>query len=99
MESLYVPLIVLTQVMKKKSDAEILREWGIDNPNFRKKHLRYQTPMEKGIYWYWFSLEVRQRDVKKWGTCISCGKQITVDTCDAGHFVGDGDYHVDMVCR
>jgi len=72
---------------KKKSDAERLREWGIDNPNFRKKHLRYQTPFEKGIYWYWFSIDVRKRDVEKYGTCISCGKSITVDTCDAGHFI------------
>ena len=71
---------------KKKSDAERLREWGITNPNIRKKHLRYQTPFEKGVYWYWFSLDVRQRDVETYGVCISCGNPITVDTSDAGHF-------------
>ena len=73
-------------IKKKKTDKEFLISWGITNPNFRMKHLRYQNPPEKGVYWYWFSLFVRQRDVEKWGTCISCGKPITVDTCDAGHY-------------
>lgn len=81
----------------KKSDAEILREWGITNPNMRKKLLRYQNPIEKGIYWYWFSLWVRQRDVEQWGTCISCDKPITVDTCDAGHFIPAGSCGRDLI--
>ena len=72
---------------KKKTDAERLREWGITKPTFRKKHLRYQNPFEKGVYWYWFSIEVRTRDVETHGVCISCGKPITVDTAQAGHFI------------
>lgn len=72
---------------KKQSDVDMLRSWGITNPNFRKKHLRYQSPVEKGIYWYYLSLYVRQRDVETYGVCISCDKPISVDTCDAGHFI------------
>lgn len=72
---------------KKKTDAQLFREWKIYSPTFRKKNLRYQNPIEKGIYWYWFSLDVRQRDVENFGVCISCGKPITVDTAQAGHFI------------
>ena len=72
---------------KKQSKADKLRSWHLPYPNFQWSSLRYKTPYEKGVYWYWFSLEVRQRDVEKYGTCISCGKPITVDTCDAGHFI------------
>jgi hypothetical protein len=67
--------------------ADFLREWGLPYPAFQWSSLRYKTPPEKGVYWYYISLEVRNRDVKKYGTCISCGREITVDTCDAGHFI------------
>ena len=70
---------------KKKSKAQIIRDWGMGD--YRSSNLRYKTPIEKGIYWYWFSLHVRQRDVEQYGTCISCNKPITVDTCDAGHYI------------
>lgn len=76
--------------MKKQSKADFLRSWGITDPVKLKAGytwLRYRQPPEKGIYWYYFSLMVRHRDVEKWGTCISCGAPITVDTCDAGHFI------------
>lgn len=72
---------------KKQTKADFLRSWYIETPPFQYNNLRYKNPPEKGIYWYYFSLEVRQRDVEQWGTCISCGKPITVDTCQAGHFV------------
>lgn len=71
---------------KKQSKADFLRSWSLPYPSFQWHHLRYKTPPEKGVYWYYFSLWVRQRDVEQFGTCISCGKPITVDTCDAGHF-------------
>lgn len=74
----------------KQSKADFLREWLIDDPVKIKagfSWLRYKNPPEKGVYWYYFSLFVRERDVKEYGTCISCGKEITVDTCDAGHFI------------
>lgn len=72
---------------KKQSKADFLRSWSLPYPSFQWHHLRYKTPPEKGVYWYWFSLWVRERDVKEWGTCISCGKPIAVDTADCGHFV------------
>jgi len=72
---------------KKQSKAEFLRSWQIDSPPYQYHQLRYKNPPEKGVFWYWFSLEVRQRDVDKYGVCISCGKPITVNTCQAGHFV------------
>lgn len=78
------------QLKKKQSKADFLREWAITDPKRIKSGftwLRYKQPPEKGIYWYWFSLHIRQRDVEAYGTCISCGKPITIDTCDAGHFI------------
>ena len=72
---------------KKQTKADFLRSWEIKSPPYQYHQLRYKNPPEKGVYWYYFSLEVRQRDVDKFGVCISCGKPITVDTCDAGHFV------------
>lgn len=71
----------------KESKADFLRRWGLPYPQFKWHHLRYKNPPEKGVYWYHFSLHVRNRDVKRWGTCISCGRAITLDTCQAGHFM------------
>lgn len=77
--------------MKKKiSKASFLREWGITDPKKIQAGytwLRYKNPPEKGVYWYWLSLHVRQRDVAKYGTCISCGRAITVEGSQAGHFM------------
>lgn len=72
---------------KKESKADFLRGWGLPYPHFKYEHLRYKTPPEKGVYWYYFSLYVRLRDVEKYGTCISCGKPITMENTDAGHFM------------
>lgn len=71
----------------KQSKADFLRGWYLPYPSFKWDHLRYKNPPEKGVYWYYLSLFIRERDVKQYGTCISCGKEITVDTCDAGHFI------------
>lgn len=68
----------------KQTKADTLRGWGLDP---RKIRLRYNTPIEKGIYWYYLSLHVRQRDVEQYGTCISCGREINMENCDAGHFM------------
>lgn len=73
--------------MKKKfNKSEFLRSWGLPD-NYQWRSLRYKNPPEKGVYWYYFSRYIRERDVRMWGTCISCGKPITFDTCDAGHFM------------
>lgn len=82
---------------KKQTDKELAEEWGITNPNFRKSNLRYKNPVEKGIYWYWFGRYVRERDVLKYGTCISCEKQITFETCDPGHFMPAADCGRDLL--
>ena len=82
---------------KKQTDREFLLSWGITNPNYRRKTLRYQTPPEKGVYWYWFGRWVRERDVKEYGTCISCGIPITFDTCDPGHFMPAHDCGRDLL--
>lgn len=74
---------------KKQTKADFLRSWGINDPVLIKaglNWLRYKNPPEKGIYWYYLSLWVRQRDVEAFGTCISCGCPITVETSQAGHF-------------
>lgn len=81
---------------KKINKAAVFREWGMPE-GYKTNHLRYQNPIEKGIYWYWFSLWVRQRDVAKWGTCISCGRAIDVETSQAGHFMPAKDCGRDLL--
>lgn len=71
------------QKTKKPSKISILRSWSLLGTEW----MRYKNPIEKGIYWTLFSRAVRQRDVAKYGTCISCDRPITVDTCDCGHFI------------
>lgn len=78
------------------SQKEYLHSFGIiGHKSF--SWMRYTNPPEKGIYWYFFSLFVRKRDVEKWGTCISCGRAITLDTCDAGHFMPASDCGRDLL--
>lgn len=81
---------------KKQSKADILRSWFMPE-KYSWSSLRYKNPYQKGIYWYYISLYVRQRDVKKYGTCISCGKPISIDTCDAGHFIPAGSCGRDLL--
>lgn len=61
-----------------------MRSWLLDP---RKVTLRYRNPLEKGVFWYYFSLYIRQRDVSTYGVCISCGQPITLESCQAGHFM------------
>lgn len=72
--------------IKAPSKAEVMRSYGMPE-KWGTSYLRYTNPIEKGIFWYYFSLYVRERDVKKWGTCISCLRPISVDTSEAGHFM------------
>lgn len=71
--------------MKKETKKDKLRKWGLPE-RFQWQHLRYKSPYQKGVLWFFFSLFIRTRDVEKYGVCISCGKKISIDTCDAGHF-------------
>lgn len=86
---------------KKKSKADIYREYFIPENLIRgggmRSLMRYNTPPEKGIYWYYFSRYVRQRDVDTWGVCISCGKPITFETAQAGHFMPASDCGRDLL--
>ncbi len=81
----------------KQSKADFLRSWGLPYPSFQWHHLRYKNPPEKGVYWYYLSRHVRERDVKKYGACISCGRPIAVDTSNAGHFMPAADCGRDLL--
>ena len=84
---------------KKPSIKDLFRQYELPEWLVKagKWGLRYKTPIEKGIYWYKFSLFIRERDVAKYGTCISCNRSITVDTCDAGHFAPASNCGLDLL--
>jgi DNA-directed RNA polymerase subunit RPC12/RpoP len=50
--------------------------------------LRYRNPIEKGVYWYWFSKLRKLQDFITYGVCISCGRTIYELNSDAqaGHY-------------
>lgn len=81
----------------KVSKADFLRSWGLPYPSFQYHHLRYKQPPEKGVFWYYFSLFIRKRDIEKYGTCISCGRRITLEKSDAGHFMPAADCGRDLL--
>jgi hypothetical protein len=86
---------------RAKSKAEIYRAWGIPEHLIKagglRSLMRYQTPVEKGIYWYYLARYVRQRDVDEWGTCISCDNPITFEVAQAGHFMPAFDCGRDLL--
>jgi len=87
-------------VKQKLSKTDFLKIWGLTSPSQLKAGftwLRYKNPPEKGVYWYYFSLFVRQRDVEKYGKCISCNRPITVETSQAGHFMPAADCGRDLL--
>lgn len=86
--------------MKKKlSKADLMRSFGIPEERVKMgaSWLRYKNPAEKGLYWYWFSIYIRQRDIKKYGTCIACDKPITMENSNAGHFMPAEDCGRDLL--
>jgi len=82
---------------KKETKADKLRKWHLPYPKFQWHHLRYKNPYQKGVLWFFTSLDIRTRDVEKYGTCISCGKPITVETCQAGHYAPAGNCGRDLL--
>lgn len=75
--------------MPKESKRAILRRWQIPDTIRR---LRYKQPLEKGIYWYWLSRVIRQRDLDLYSACISCGKLVeSIDELDCGHYAAAGN--------
>lgn len=83
----------------KTTFADKLRSYGLPEWKVQQgRHgLRWLYPFEKGVYWFFFSLFIRNRDVDKYGTCISCGREITVDTSDCGHFIPAGQCGRDLL--
>jgi predicted RNA-binding Zn-ribbon protein involved in translation (DUF1610 family) len=81
---------------KKQTLVGKLRAWGMPE-GFQWSNLRYKSPFEKGIYWFYTSLFVRERDVANWGTCISCNKPITVETSQGGHYCPAGSCGRDLL--
>lgn len=80
----------------KQTKVGFLRSWLLPE-SFQYQNLRYKHPPEKGVYWYWFSLFIRERDVRLYGVCISCGREITVASAQAGHFMPAADCGRDLL--
>lgn len=78
---------------KRGNFSELARAYGLDEGAVKRgpKGLRYRSPVEKGICWYWFARYVRARDWTGYGRCISCDKRKTYEQLQAGHFVPAGD--------
>lgn len=68
--------------------STVLRGYGLPESVVKRgrKGLRYSSPLERGVLWYWFSLFIRQRDKNL--PCISCGKQ--KEDMQGGHFIPAG---------
>lgn len=81
----------------KLSLSAYFRSWDLPDYIIKtgKTALRYRSPLEKGIYWYHFSRFIRDRDLKKWGTCISCGKPI--EDGDCGHFIAASKCGIELL--
>ena len=73
--------------MGKLSTSDLLRFWELPASYVKagKHGLRYRNPIEKGIYWYWFSKHIIARDLRDFGRCISCGGEVQGGDC--GHFI------------
>ena len=82
---------------KKKSANALMKEYGMPNYKSGRAVLRYKNPLEKGIAWFWFACYIRQRDVLKWGTCISCNKRTTFEDGNARHFIAASNCGLDLL--
>lgn len=64
---------------------ELWAQYGLNRP----PKPRYEGL--KGVYWAVVSEYVRRRDFGMWGTCVSCGKDMTGwQQGQAGHFISAG---------
>lgn len=69
-----------TSKKKKQTKADFLRSWGI----FPGTWMRYTGI--KGVFWFWFSREIRDRDYKKYdGMCITCDTYVEKGSDQACH--------------
>lgn len=68
---------------KKKTKVDLRREWLVPDSTGK---LRY-TGL-RGIYWYWLSRDVREKEWLRYGVCITCLEPIEDWTkADCGHIV------------
>lgn len=64
----------------RKTKVSLFREWGVPDGAYR----RY-TGL-KGVYWYWFSKSIRDRDYKEWGgLCMTCEDFVEKGQDQCGH--------------
>lgn len=71
-----------THKRKKPSKADFLRSWGI----FPGTWMRYTGI--KGVYWFWFSRTIRERDYEKYGgLCMTCLMPVERGDDQAGHLL------------
>lgn len=79
------------KVSKSLPVTQQLRNFGLPENLARKGKyiLKYQSNIEKSVYWYYFSNLRKLQDLKKYGTCISCGRKLYEinEQANAGHFV------------
>lgn len=54
----------------RKTKTSVWAEYGLERPAY----VRYSG--KKGVFWWLLSRKVRQRDFKRWGSCINCGKRL-----------------------
>ena len=69
---------------KKATKADLWHQYGLEKPSY----VRYSG--RKGVYWWLFSRQVRQRDFDQFGgVCVDqCGKKaLSWYEFDAGHYV------------
>ena len=68
------------RIKKKRTKADFLRSWGI----FPGTWMRYSGI--KGVYWFWFSRTIRERDYKAHqGLCMTCNTYVEKGDDQAGH--------------
>lgn len=77
---------------KKTTFAEIREQYGLPSYMKGKQSLRYTSPIERGILWYWFSRWIRELRDKDF-PCISCAKEH--EKYQGGHFIPAGSASCD----
>lgn len=77
---------MLKKYSKKKSKISLWREWGVPDYAYH----RYEGL--KGIYWYYFSKSIRERDYRDHGgICMTCLKYVEKEVSQCGHLFAARD--------
>ncbi len=76
----------LRRTKSKKTKIALFREWGVPDAAYR----RYSGI--KGVYWYWFSKEIRARDYALFeGKCMTCLEYVDPKDSQCGHLFAARD--------